>query len=607
MSQTPITTPQIDSKEASTTMHSAPKIRRPRSTRKLPWMVTLAAAVPLLGVVGATSAFAGTDPTTTTTTATAGSTSATTVAGATTPTTSVSSAPSATAGTDSPGSTTTTTISAAPRSEAIPLASPQLNGTGSSFAAPALEEFDNEVRPAPYSLNVNYASTSSGDGRYEFSNQTTDFAASDIAYGLGSTDTQAPSFPFIYVPVTAGGIAFMYNIAGLTKTLQLSSYTACALLTGGITNWNDPSIAKDNPGVSLPNLAVRPVTESDSAGTNYVLEEWCIGEQPALWAAFANQENHQSGGPSDGVAISTTAPESNWPGLPSGLDQQSTSGVAGNVATNSGAIGAVQVKYATDLGFGPTTPAHGVASVLNASGKYTQPTPVDVASALAYATQLNNGTHQLNFNGVGPNVYNPSTYSYLLAKTTNSDPAKGAVLSGYVNYSLTLGQEASPSFGYASLGLSLEQYGVKAVLANVPGAVAVTAAENKAYACGDLTPSEVAAGQTTPTCGVTLAGAPAPGANGGAATGASVAAGTSTTGTSSGTSGTSGTGGSGGGAGGSSTAAGANPSVSLSGGTGLAFTGGDPLPLAVVGAALVLGAWFVRRRLVRSRSPGAVQ
>ena len=117
--------------------------------------------------------------------------------------------------------------------------------------------------------------------------------------------------------------------------------------------------------------------------------------------------------------------------------------------------------------------------MLNASGKYTQPTPVDVASALAYATQLNNGTHQLNFNGVGPNVYNPSTYSYLLAKTTGSDPAKGAVLSGFVNYALTLGQQPSPVFGYASLGLSLEQYGIKAVLADVPGAVAVTAASRR--------------------------------------------------------------------------------------------------------------------------------
>jgi ABC-type phosphate transport system substrate-binding protein len=502
-----------------------------------------------------------------------------------------------------PLSTTTTTqpttsVPAGPSRGSVtitPLATSQLNGVGSSFAAPAIETFASTVKQAPYSLNVNYTSSSSGDGRFEFANNTTNYAASDIAYGLGSTDTTPPTFPFIYVPVTAGGIAFMYRIDGLTKTLQLSSYTACAILTGGITNWDSPQLAADNPGVTFPNLTIRPVTESDAAGTNYVLEEWCIEQQPALWAAFANQQNSQSGGPGDGVVISPTAPESNWPGLPGGLDQQSTSGVAGNVATNNGAIGAVQVKYATDLGFGPTTPAKGVAAVKNASGDYTQPTPVDVASALAYATQQSNGTHKLNFAGTGPNVYNPSTYSYLLVKTTGSDPALGAVLSGFVNYALTLGQTASPTFGYASLGLSLEQYGIDQVKANVPGAVAPTAAEQNGYSCGDLTPTEVQKGQTTPTCGVVNTAAQA-GATTSTTTAAQAAAAKAAAAAAAGgSSGSAGSGSSGSGGSGS----GADPSVALSGSTPLAFTGGNPFPLIGAGLVLIIGAWIVRRRSLR--------
>ncbi len=549
-------------------------IRRPRA------LIAAAILLPVLALTVVPAA-AGAD------TPVAGDPSTTTTAPAATSTTTAS----------APSSTTTPTIATVvPRSGIIPNTTTQLNGAGSSFAAPALEEFTNTVHGAPYNLNVNYTSSSSGDGRYEFTNQTTDFAASDIAYGLGSTDTQPPSFPFVYVPITAGGIAFMYNIAGLTKPLQLSSRSACGILTGQITNWNDPNIAADNPGVTLPSLAIRPVTESDSAGTNYVLEEWCIDEQQSIWAAFANHENSQSGGPTDGVAISASAPNSNWPGLPNGLDQQSTSGVAGNVATNNGAIGAVQLKYATDLGFSASNPVHGVAAVLNASGKYTEPTPVNVASALAYASQQANGTHTLDFNGVGPNVYNPSTYSYLLAQTTNGDPNKGAVLSGYVNYALTLGQTASPTFGYASLGLSLEQFGIDEVEKYVPGAVPVTAAENKGYACGDLTPTEVAAGQTTPTCGVTLASAPLPGANGGHASGAAATSGTVASAAASGSTKSS--------TGGSGSAAGANPAVSLSGGSGLAFTGSNPIPLTILGAVLLLGAWMVRRRLVRRRNGG---
>jgi phosphate transport system substrate-binding protein len=501
----------------------------------------------------------------------------------------------------------------------------QINGTGSSFAAPAISTWVNRTGSAPYNLNIAYNSSNSGTGRYEFTNQTTDWAVSDIGY-VGNTDTTPPSFPFNFIPITAGGIAFMYNVPGLTKQLQLSSYTVCGLLTGGITNWNDPAIATDNPGVTLPNVSVVPVTESDSAGTNYVLEEWCIDEQPTLWAAFVHQQDTQSGGPSDGVTISATSPNSNWPGIRGGLDTNLTASVAGDVATTPGAVGPVQVKYAEEeAGFSGSDPSKNVALVKNASGDYTAPTPVDVASALAYASQLPNGTHQLNFGGTGPHVYNPSTYSYLLTPTTNWASAKGQTMSEFVNYALTLGQQIAPSFGYASLGLSLEQYGISAVLKNVPGAVSPTQAESSAYSCGDLTPAEVQAGQTTPTCGVVTVTAPPPSASGGTATGGAATTpasgvtatttknGTTAGGSSQATSGTSKSSASGstkssstaGSALGSTsnqgasvaTSAGVDPAVSLSASSGMANTGVNPVPLTVLGVCLMLAGALGRRRV----------
>ena len=210
------------------------------------------------------------------------------------------------------------------------------------------------------------------------------------------------------------------------------------------------------------------------------------------------------------MPINATTPGSNWEAPGNGYDESSTPAVASNVVNSAGAIGAVQENYATDSGFTGSNPAKSVAEMQNASGRFTLPTPVNVASALAYATQLANGTHQLNFNGLGPNVYNPSTYSYLLTPTTGWAVAKGATMSQFVNYVLTLGQQAAPRFGYASLGLSLERYGIDEVIAHVPGAVDPTSAESAAYACGDLTPTEVQAGQTTPTCGVTNGTPPPP-------------------------------------------------------------------------------------------------
>jgi ABC-type phosphate transport system substrate-binding protein len=545
--------------------------------------------------VAVTSVPAGADGATTSTTSPTVTTTTGAVGGTTTTTTS-STTTTVPAGTKA---TRNSQLALSPALEKANATTPApISGTGSSFASPAIGTWQTTVKNPPYSVTVNWAPSNSGTGRYEFTNQTTDFAVSDVGY-VGSTDTTPPSFDFNFIPITAGGIAFMYNVPGLSKQLQLSSRTACGLLTGGITKWNDPALAADNPGVNLPSIPVVPVTESDSAGTNYVLEEWCIDEQPALWAAFVSAQDAQSGGATE--AISATSPNSQWPGIQGGLNEQATTSVASDVDSDAGAIGAVQVKYAQDDGFDGSDPTKNVALVKNASGDYTAPTPPDVASALAYATQLPNGTHQLDFGGAGPHVYNPSTYSYLLTPTTGWSPAKGDTMSQFVNYVLTLGQQVAPSFGYASLGLSLEQYGVKAVQQNVPGAVAPTAAEQKAYSCGDLTPSEVAAGQTTPTCGVVNATAAPPGADAGTATGAAAASTTKGTAAAAGshavTSAAIGGGASGGGAG-------ADPGVSLAGTSAMASTGIDAIPVTVLGLCLFVIGVIGRRRILKRRAVG---
>ena len=511
--------------------------------------------------------------------------------------------------------TSTTTSTTWPITSATPPAPPErsfvtaasIAGNGSSFASPAVTNWGDQVGQSPYNISVSYTPSSSGQGRYEFTNGTVDYAVSDTGYVDSSVGTTPPSFPYEFIPITAAGVAFMYNLPGLTQTLQLTSYTACLLLTGQITNWDDPALKQNgaNANVTLPNLKVLPITESDPAGTNFVLEEYCIAEQPAVWAQYAKNMG-ALGAPPSGVPIQASTPGSNWEAPGNGYDEQSTSAVASNVVNNAGAIGAVQVNYANDSGFTGSDPAKGVAAVQNASGKFTLPTPVNVASALAYATQLANGTHQLNFNGLGPNVYNPSTYSYLLTPTKGWSPSKGATMSQFVNYVLTLGQQAAPKFGYATLGLSLERYGIDQVIANVPGAVDPTAAESAAYSCGDLTPTEVQAGQTTPTCGVTNGAAPPPPP--GAATVATVngntAAGKATTAGTTAAAGSHGSGASGSGSGGAGGAGGVDPSVALTGTTSMASTGSNPLPLVIIGVMLVAAGWIGRRRLQAHRRVG---
>ncbi|HEX3566585.1 MAG TPA: substrate-binding domain-containing protein, partial [Acidimicrobiales bacterium] len=377
----------------------------------------------------------------------------------------------------------------------IGLASPAraasgLIGAGSSFAGIELQEWSKDVGAPPYNLNVNWQSSSSGQGRQSFRDKTVDFAVTDIRYNKYDVNPPDPN-TFAYIPVTAGGIAFMYNLKKHDtgpNPIKLSSLTVCGIFTGSIPFWDDPHIAADNPGVTLPHVSVTPVVRNDPAGTNFVLEEYCIQLHNDLFSAFAAAASRTG----------TFYPDeatSNWPILSPIVAATGSEGAASFVAgvNNDGAVTAVEAGYATQRGFP-------VASVQNDVGAYVQPTPIAVSTALSFAQQQADGTHVLNFKPGSAAAYNPSTYSYMLVPTTGFDPSKGAALTQFADYSLTVGQSNATLLTYASIGRSLILFGLDRLKA-VPGYIAPTAAELAKIPAADVVPTHTVPVQTPPAAG----------------------------------------------------------------------------------------------------------
>jgi len=356
-----------------------------------------------------------------------------------------------------------------------------LIGSGSSFAGIELQEWSKDVGSPPYNLNVNYQSSSSGQGRQNFRDKVVDFAVTDIRYNKFDVNPPDPA-TFDYIPVTAGGVAFMYNLKahGLDaahKPVQLSSLTVCGIFTGAIPYWDDPAIAADNPGVALPHVPVTPVVRADPAGTNFVLEEYCIQLHNDLYSRFAAAVSK---------ATSTDYPDeptSNWPILSPIVAAQGSEGAADSVAAvnNDGYITAVETGYATQRHFP-------VAAVKNDTGAYVTPADAAVATALSYATQQPDGTHVLNFKPGSATAYNPSTYSYMLVRLTGADAAKGAAITSFAEFCLTIGQSHASQLSYASIGRNLILYGLDRLKA-VPGYVPPTADEIAAIPAVDTAPS----------------------------------------------------------------------------------------------------------------------
>ncbi len=316
-------------------------------------------------------------------------------------------------------------------------------------------------------------------GRTQFGLSAFDYGASDIQYpSLELPVPRCNGKPFddrcfVYVPVSAGGLAFMYNLTdgsgNRIDNLKLTRADVCKIFTGAITKWDDPEIVANNPQLASYDHNIRPIVRSDGAGESYVLSEFCIAVQPKVWQAFVTAQNN--GGDQQGSNLpdfKAGQPTSQWPRDGWGTNPvpvATADGTANYVADPVGGpdtITYVAAGYAKVRSF-PT------ASVQNAAGVFTQPDETNVTVALAYATGRPNGTFQLAFNGPDPRAYFPSTYSYVLAQTTGFDPAKGATLGQFLCYAVSKGQVIAPQLRYARLSSELVNIAISAIV-KIPGA-----------------------------------------------------------------------------------------------------------------------------------------
>ena len=338
-----------------------------------------------------------------------------------------------------------------------------ISGSGSTWSQNALDQWRRNVNSL-YGITVNYAGNGSTSGRNDFRNGQVDFAVSEIPYGLtdGGVLDPPPSRAFGYMPIVAGGTAFMYNlkIGGKRVTnLRLSGDTITKIFTQQITNWSDPTIKADNPGLTLPARKIVPVVYSNGAGTSAQFTAWMASQYPAMWDNYCHRA---------GRNLTPCGFTSFYPLADGMVAKAQSQGVAGFVAQDSseGAITYVEYSYARNAGFP-------VAKVLNKANYYVEPTAGSVAVALLQARihpNLTQDLSQVYING-DPRTYPLSSYSYMiLPKDTQAsfNTDKGHTLSEFADYFLCEGQQQADILGYSPLPINLVQAGVDQIN-QIPG------------------------------------------------------------------------------------------------------------------------------------------
>jgi ABC-type phosphate transport system substrate-binding protein len=360
----------------------------------------------------------------------------------------------------------------------------EVSGGGSTFAQPEYQQWTATESNAPANLNVQYSDPGSSAGRDDYATGTYQYGASDIIYysvdGDNATEA-ATQHPYTYVTVSAGGLAFMYNIVvgGQQWTgLNLTQQDVCQIFDGQLNNWSQLASTQGDSILAAVNEPITAFHRSDSAGESYVLSQYCIAVDPGDWGSFVgyvggNDLNEGSGGWPGDSDMSVNKPIENWPPILEGnVSSPGASGasvMASDISSpNSGqySIGYMATAYAVQAGLP-------VASVQNANpGDFVQPNATSVNAALAYAQPNSEGTFDLQFTGPNPAAYFPSTYSYAIAPTSTNAPASAAVdatLSSFLCYAIGQGQGNVGLLKYAPLSAEVTALSVSAI-EQIPGA-----------------------------------------------------------------------------------------------------------------------------------------
>ena len=330
----------------------------------------------------------------------------------------------------------------------------QIEGTGSTWSELIVQQWIADVDAN--GMKVVYTGGGSSKGRKDFSQNSTDFAISEIPYQgtdeTGQADT-SNGRDFAYLPIVAGGTAFTYQLKigdQLVRNLRLSGETLAKIFTNQISNWNDPAITADNNGRAFPSLPITPVVRSDGSGTTAQFTTWLDHEYPSIWRPFFGKSGLTSYFPRKGRAIGQA-----------GSDQvmNTIAGFAGN-----GTIGYVEYSY-------PVNKDYPVVKVLNKGGYYVEPTQYNVAVALTKAKINQDKSSPLYLTQIlddvytqpDPRAYPISSYSYMIIPTGSGDQrmttAKRQTLGDFLYYSLCAGQTKAGPYGYSPLPLNLVKAG----------------------------------------------------------------------------------------------------------------------------------------------------
>jgi phosphate transport system substrate-binding protein len=294
-----------------------------------------------------------------------------------------------------------------------------ITGAGATFPYAVYTKWAEAYKAASNNM-VNYQGIGSSGGVKQIKAKTVDFAGSDAP--LNETDLDAVGL--VQFPTVMGGVTIVMNLPGIDSgKLKLDGATAADIFRGSVKKWNDPAIAKLNPGLALPDMAITIAHRSDGSGTTYV---------------FSNYLAKQSAAFKSDVGAGNTV---NWPA--NSVGGKGNPGVAANVQKIIGTIGYVDIADAmkNKMTF---------AALKNKAGNYIVPNQDAIADAASGADFKIKGMAPDLLDQTHKNAWPITSATFALAYD-KGDPVRQKAIIEFFTWSLNNGQKMATEMGFVPL------------------------------------------------------------------------------------------------------------------------------------------------------------
>jgi phosphate transport system substrate-binding protein len=315
-----------------------------------------------------------------------------------------------------------------------------INGAGATFPYPLYGPWFDEFQSAHPGIKINYRPVGSASGVTQLLDGEVDFGASDMPLSDEQMAEASAKLKttILHFPMVLGAAVPAYNIPGLSGTLKFTPEVLSGIFLGSIRKWDDPSIARSNPGVKLPPNAIAPIHRADGSGTTYCFTDY-LCKVDSEWKRR--------------VGKGTTVP---WP---VGTAARSNDGVAALVKQTPYSLGYVELTYALQNGipFG---------SVRNSAGVFVRADLAGVAAAAASVAATIPDHFRVSITDApGLQAYPISTFTWLLIPAKAPNPAPRKALVSFLRWALTDGQRSAAPLEYAPLPKELAAREIKALSA----------------------------------------------------------------------------------------------------------------------------------------------